>query len=131
MFVKEAKEFYKNKMGGGRNSLELSKAAEHLFFSYHLQEDPVGVCQQGRPSKVKTLSVPAAAEAPESLVLPRVPLCEEPQLKQVLRDEIIKIYQLFLKFFNKLKSPVRHSAQTYSLKVLSIASQNYHGCPGC
>lgn len=97
-------------MGGGRDSLELSKAVEHLFSSYHLPGAPVGVCQQRRPSKVKTLSVPAAAEAPESLVLPRVPLCEEPQFKQILRDEIIQIYQLFLNLFNKLKSPARHSA---------------------
>lgn len=85
-------------MGGGRDSLELSKAAEHLFSSYHLEGAPVGVCKQKCPSKAKTLAVPAPAEAPEALGLPRVLQCEGPQIKQVLRDEIIQIYQLSLNF---------------------------------
>lgn len=40
--------------------------------SYHLEGALVGVCQQGRPSEARTLAVPAPAEAPEALGLPRV-----------------------------------------------------------
>lgn len=83
-------------MGRGRDKLVLSKAAEHLFSSYYLEGAQVGVCQQGCPSKAKTLAVPAPAVAAVALGLPRVPQCEGPQIKEVLRDAIIQMYQLSL-----------------------------------
>lgn len=87
---------YKNKIDEARDSLVVSKSAEHLFSSYHLQGDLFGVCQHGCPSKAKSLAVPVPAEATEAFSLLRVPQCEVPQIKQVLSEGIIQIYQLSL-----------------------------------